>query len=57
MPASARPAYRSETSALPHGAPVVVLVNGAARSAGPPANTTSLLAPPRYAASFAPRMW
>ena len=31
---SARPAFRSETGALPYGAPVVVLVNGAARSAG-----------------------
>src|SRR5205814_748913 len=26
-------------------------------SAGPPANTTSVLAPPRYAASLAPRVW
>jgi len=31
---SARPAFRGETGALPYGAPVVVLVNGAARSAG-----------------------
>jgi len=31
---STRPAFRSETGALPDGAPVVVLVNGAARSAG-----------------------
>src|SRR5438445_747678 len=31
---SARPAFRGETGALPDGAPVVVLVNGAARSAG-----------------------
>src|SRR5437879_9479652 len=31
---SARPAFRSETGELPYGAPVVVLVNGAARRAG-----------------------